>query len=296
MQKKAAFDHMSTEELEQLLRAHSQSSANTGIDEVFSILEVIEKREKMNPSGKYTDVDTAWDSFNKNYRPASNETESLYDFAVDIKDNAISHSDSNESKTIGTRRLIKHKVLIRLAAVLSSLLIVLFSGAIVARALGFNLWNVVAHWTMETFGFSSTLSDDQASPGIQNGQNKFKSLQDALDTYKITAKLVPSWLPNGYSLQNIDLNETPKQTTIHANYRSSDNEIIIMITSYTKPVERTYEKDGGNVIEYEMDETKYYIMSNLDQTNIIWQIENYECSISGAFSIDEAKEIINSIY
>jgi hypothetical protein len=37
-------------------------------------------------------------------------------------------------------------------------------------------------------------------------------------------------------------------------------------------------------------------MSNLDQTNVVWITDNYECSITGVFSLEEAKIMIDSIY
>jgi hypothetical protein len=296
------LNHMSTEELEELLKAYSKSTENTDMEYVLSILEVIEKQENLNPSGKYIDLDSAWDSFQKNYRPANKEEKSIYDFVEDMEDNTIYPSEikePNEKYTIRrARRPIRRKALLRMACVIASVVIVLLSSTIVARALGFDLWNFVAQWTKDTFGFSSTLSYKEVSPTIQEqgNQKNYTSLQEALESYNITTKLAPSWLPDGYIFYDINVNEIPTQTAFHSIYKHDDHEIVIIITSFDKPFDRVYEKDDETVTIYSLNGTEYYIMSNFDQTNIAWHTENYECSISGAFSIDEAKNIIKSIY
>lgn len=298
IRKKAAFDHMSTEELEELIRTDFQVSEDSDVTDILLILEVIEKREKTNPSGKYTDVETAWDSFNKNYRPANKKSESLYNFTDD--DNTTTHSDINEPGIVytnrHTRRPIKHKAFLRIACVLVSFIIVLLSGTIVAKALGFDLWNAVAKWTRDTFGFSSTVSEEVQESQDLNSQI-YESLQDALDSYGITEKLTPVWLPDDYVLHGINIDSTPVQTSFIANYKSSTyGEIIILITSYTNPQFQTYEKDDENIPVYTVQGIEHYIISNIERRNIVWQTGNCECSISGNFSLDEAKIIIESIY
>ena len=57
-----------------------------------------------------------------------------------------------------------------------------------------------------------------------------------------------------------------------------------------------YEKDTSEVTEYEMYGTKYYIMDNLGIRAIVWRNEDYAGSIKGHFSLEDAENIINSIY
>ena len=64
----------------------------------------------------------------------------------------------------------------------------------------------------------------------------------------------------------------------------------------SKPSSRTYEKDGSNVTVYSTNKVEYYIMTNMDQTTIAWRVNNYECSILGSFTLQEAEKIIDSIY
>ena len=293
------FDHMSTEELEQLIRAYAQSTNDADMDDVFSILEVIEKRENLKPSGKYTDVNAAWLSFQKNYRPASCDAESICDFSEVIDNQATHHSDIVEPQVSSTyrasRRVVKHKAILRTACIMLSLMILFFSSTVIAKAFGYDLWQVVAKWTKDTFAFSNTTSEAKESQ-YSPSPVKYKSLQDALDRYKIKAKLAPTWLPQGYALQSINVNETPAKTTFFANYNNDNSGLTITITSLAKPANRTYEKDNETVTEYSSGGTQYFIMSNLNKTQVVWQTDTFECSISGTYSFDEAKKMIDSIY
>lgn len=61
------LDQLSMEQLEELLRADFASSDPENEQAVFHILEVMEKREKENPSGRLPDVDQSWQEFQKYY-------------------------------------------------------------------------------------------------------------------------------------------------------------------------------------------------------------------------------------
>ena len=76
------FDSMSTKDLEEILRLDFQLPDDevSDVDAIIYITEVIEKREKENPTGRFTDVHAAWASFKENYLPYVKEDKSLYDF------------------------------------------------------------------------------------------------------------------------------------------------------------------------------------------------------------------------
>lgn len=279
------FDNMSTEMLEDILRAdsHLPDGDNSDTDAILYIMEVIAKREKEHSTGKFTDVRDAWASFSENYMPYIEDSKSLYDFGDEKETGVI--------QTPSIQRQLKKRRLMRVACVAAVVTVLLLASTITASAFGFDLWGAVAKWTKDTFGFSSTVTNIQTS-----SNSDYTDLQEALDNYRISARIAPTWYPNGYLLENIRVNETPAQTTIVANYSNKENEISIKITLLAKPSTRTYEKDAENVTVYSANGIDHYIMSNLNQTNIVWQTENSECSITGQFTLEEAKMIINSIY
>lgn len=93
------YDGMSTESLEELLRLDAELPDGEGpdIDEILYISEVIAKREKEHPTGRYPeiDVDAAWENFQTKYLPYMTDGRSLYDF----DDEEPSHTEEENAGT-----------------------------------------------------------------------------------------------------------------------------------------------------------------------------------------------------
>ena len=287
------FDGMSTEMLEDILRADSQlpDGENTDTDAILYIMEVIAKREKENQTGKYTDAQVAWASFRENYMPYTEDDKPLYDFE-DTNETGIRQTPSQPSS-----HPLKKRRLLRAAAVAAIITFLFLASTITASAFGFDLWGAVAKWTKDTFGFSSfTPKETMPDASASSDETQSESFQKTLDEYGVTALIAPSWFPDGYLLENIEVTETPVRTTINAVYTKADDEISITVILLTEPLTRIYEKDENEVIVYTVNGIDHYIMMNLGRTNVAWTINYYECSITCSLSVDETKKVINSIY
>jgi hypothetical protein len=286
------FDNMNTEMLEAILLADSQlpDGENSDTDAILYIMEVIAKREKAYPTGKFTDVHNAWASFSENYMPYIEDSKSLYDFE-NTQETGI-----RQTPSLQTSRPIKKRRFMRVASIAAAITVLLLASTITASAFGFDLWGTVAKWTRDTFGFSNAATQETPDVHEMNDENEYDSLQNALDYYGITTQLAPTWFPDGYLLDSISVTETPLRTTFDASYVKNGERISVTIISLIKPSTSTYEKDDGEVTVYTTNSIDYYIMTNLNRTNVVWTTENYECSFSGNFSLEEAKKIIDSIY
>ena len=97
--------------------------------------------------------------------------------------------------------------------------VLFFGGTITSYAFGYDLWGAFAHWTRETFGFAYVTPTDHPK--------SYSSLQDALSDYGITEPLTPTWIPDGYTLQSVDISETPIKTKFLAVYRNNNKELTI---------------------------------------------------------------------
>jgi len=282
------FDNMSTETLEDILRADSQfpNGENSNTDAILYIMEVIANREREHPTGKFTDVHTAWESFRANYFPYVKDHKSLYEY-----DDMAEQTGVRQISSLQPTRPQKNRRFTRIACIAAAIIAMMLAGTLTANALGFDLWGTVAKWTKNTFGFSSTVSDAPTS----DDSNEYKSLKDALDRYGITAEVVPSWLPDGYVFRNVIVNETPVKISFSASYAGYSDEISVTIVLLVNTQPLTYEKDDGNIVIYPKQGIDYYIMSNIEHSRIVWRIDNLECSISGKFTLEDAKKIIESI-
>ena len=257
------FDNMSTEALEEILRSDFQllSEEDFDVDAILYITEVIAEREKENPTGKFTDVHTAWASFNENYLPYIKDDKSLYDFDDTNTDSGIESTPFITARDKNSK--LRGRGLIRVACVTAAIIAVLFTGTLTAYALGFDLWEAVAQWTRDTFGFATVES-------TQPEANEYNSLQEALDDFGITEALAPTWIPDGYSLYSIDISETPVKRVFIALYQKENAELTVSITDVGNGADITIEKDDSNVNIYGSGGIDHYIMSNFARTKAVW--------------------------
>ena len=84
-EKYAYLNRLSTEQLEELLRADIESPESGDVDVIFHILEVIEKREEEHPTGRLPDEDRAWAEFQQYYNIPEGEGRSLYPTAEESR-------------------------------------------------------------------------------------------------------------------------------------------------------------------------------------------------------------------
>lgn len=271
------WDQLSTEQLEDILRADIASPNQTNDETVFHILEVLEKREKENPSGRLPDTDQAWQEFQKYYNIPEGEGESLYP----IRNNQEKRSASVPTKT---RRVFRPRKILVVAAVL----ILMFGGMLTAQAAGVDVFGAIGRWTEETFHFDIVQDNDRTS-----------LFQETATQAKIPQDFVPTWVPDGFE------GAEPQVDTVE-NYMNS----IICVYSnqektYSVDIEHYYnkadietlviEKDDTNVCSYESNGKTFFIMSDMEYLTATWTDGTFVETISGQLSMDEIKTIIGSI-
>lgn len=258
------YDAMKTEELEEILRldAEAPDGAESDVELILYVMGVLaERRNNANITGK--NAQEAWKSFEQNYMPK--ERKLIFPHHV--------------------RRMIA-------AAAVLALLIML---PVSAKALKLDeLWDVVAKWAKETFSFVSSGDVDVDGPAV-NDNDEFSSLKEALEKNEQDSSIVPTWIPDGFVLEKIETVVTPTQEIYRAFYLNGEDELRIRVQTYlTNDIQNTEIEDDYLEV-YTVSGVKYYIFENLDQLQIIWIVDNYECIISGDLSIDEANAMINSI-
>lgn len=266
------YDTMETEELEQILRLDAEAPEGTESDtEILLYIMGVLAGRRNNKHITGNTAAKAWESFQTNYMP----------------------SECIERTSRKAHRFSKPWVrrLISTAAMIALLIVIPFS----ARALSLEkLWDIFARWAKETFSFVSEEDSEMSEPDAENGE-EYTSLQDALEKSNRNPNLVPTWIPDGFSFEKIEKNATPIQEIYRAFYRDGEKALKIQILSYIDVDPEKIEITDDLIEIYEFNDTEYYIFSNLDQYRAIWMTESYECNISGDISIEELKEMINSI-
>ena len=271
------YDSMSTDELQQILRddASKPNGHEYDIDELLYVMDVLANRRQAQNEGKSPEEALA--SFHKNYFPEA-------------------HNDSSpvfgKAYVAGKQRMFLAKRGL-IAAVL--VLVFLMASSIKADAWVANLWDVVAKWTQETFHFGYVGTDEETNVPTPTHNYPSSSLIEALEKANVTIDLVPTWFPEGYSEIRVNIVETPSQRNFISIYQSGNNSIQIRIADYLDSHPLQIEQSEFLVEVYSVNGIDYYIFDNYNQRKVAWITDTYESTISGPLSVDEIKEMINSI-
>lgn len=165
------FDEMSTEELNEILRQDSQlpDGEDSDTDAILYIMGVIAKRNQELPSSDFGDVNHAWSSFNKNYRFASSEGCSLFDFDDEPQLNGT--SDKTQILRPAPRSNTRpRKWVLRTARILAAVIAVLLATSLTAYLIsicGYTVFtNNLGYYTAVT---STTFVDLNFDCGYTSG-------------------------------------------------------------------------------------------------------------------------------
>ena len=108
---------------------------------------------------------------------------------------------------------------------------------------------------------------------------------------------MPTWLPDGFVQKDLTGYENSSEKVVYISFENEGNHSFLNITiSYLyAEVSNIYEKDNTKVTIYQKNGIDYYLLSNLNTNTAIWKNNSFECQIDGDISIDELKQIIDSI-
>lgn len=268
------YDAMTSEELAQLLRLDSEAPEGNGldIDTLLYITGVLAEREKINNNTGKT-AQEAWISFQQHYMPSEEEC-----------------LETEEAKPVKSRN-----PWVRRAIAAAAVVALVVAVPLTAKALNWEeIWTAVATWAKETFSF---VREDQ--PEVDEPSNvdtcQYESLEQALSETNRQGDLVPTWIPEGFTLDNVDVRENPMQKYYVALYTKNDQVLNISVRSYEETDPERVEINEYLVEIYNASGVEYYLFSNNKRMSAMWVQDSYECCISGEVTIEEMKRMIDSI-
>lgn len=220
------------------------------------------------------------------------------DYPLELNAELIAAAEQFE-RALGTQKTEPSKKrfswLIKAASILLVMGILFF--AVPQDANAENIFEMLARWTDSIFEFFyiGENGDKQPEyvfetdhPGLQEIYNKAVELG-------ITDPVVPTWVPEGYILEELLVFEEPSELSLHANmkYRGREIRISFGMQSVASPL--NHMKDTKNIVVYEAAGVEHYIMSNYEQTSATWIVGNMECSVV-ADCQEDIYRILKSIY
>lgn len=264
------YDAMTSEDLAQILRLDSEAPEGNGldIDTLLYITGVLAERNRN--TGKT--AQEAWNSFQQNYLDSEDEP-------------LVSTEETQKARNPWVRR-----------AFAAAAAVVLIVGIpLTVKAINWKeIWNAVATWTKGTFSF---VGDDQPNMNAPSPHSEieYDSLQQALEITDQEAALLPTWIPDGFTLDNVDVRENPMQRYYVAIYKNADEHLTVSVRSYSETDPEKIEINEDLLEIYTVSGVDYYIFSNYDRISAMWVYDSYECCISGEITIEEVKQMIDSI-
>jgi hypothetical protein len=279
----SGFDNVSTETLENFLEADFNASEDerSDVDTIIYINKLLGERETADEKASAEDIAAAKKEFYEKYYPCDDEN-FLFDFD-EANDRPL--DDKKQANVVRKTSFFWR----RAVSVAAIFVVVLLGGTATAGALGYDPWKTVAQWTDNVFWFQSA----KETPTTE--------LQQTVEQYGFTEKLVPKWLPEGYDYVSTETSEYGNDVRIFAVFEKTvgteiDNICIDVSYAEADDVHTIYEKDEQEVIAYAAGGVEHYILFDHEYTGIVWKNAKIECSVSGKFTQEEAKKIIDSIY
>lgn len=266
------YDSMPTEALEEILRldAEAPEEQESDTELLLYVMGVLANRRR-NTDITGNTAQQAWESFQKNYL----DEECLEDMQEPKK---------NRIAAPWLRRLTAAAAVIVLVVCLP----------LSANAFGWeDIWNIVARWAKETFSFVSE-NEERREPSSER-KDEESSLQKVLADSQRKSDMVPTLIPERFVLDKIEKDITPAWETYRANYIDGDDELRIKVQIHTAIHQQSVEIEEDILEVYISNGTEFFIFENMEQIQVLWVKDSYECTISGDISIDDAKEMIDSI-
>ena len=188
------------------------------------------------------------------------------------------------------------KRIVALAATLV-LMLTLFT----VQASGSNLFRTLAEWTASVLRIG-TDSSGQVSMGendLTEGEARiYATPKEMLSDLHIEGELVPTWVPDRFSVQRCEAKKTEAGISCRVVYTVSNNDLILKIWQKIDEGNYQIEKDMKDVSRFVAGEIEHYIFydGESEMEKAVWTRDNLECRIMGDVSQEEMERIVESIY
>lgn len=169
------------------------------------------------------------------------------------------------------------------------------------QASGSNLFRTLAEWTASVLRIG-TESSGQVSMGendLTEGEVRiYATPEEMLSDLHIKGELVPTWVPDRFSLEGCEARKTEAGVSCYVVYVTGGSDLALKM--WQKPLEDIYlvEKNQKDASRFVTGAVEHYISydgeSKLEKA--VWTRDNLECRIIGDVSQEEMERIVESIY
>ena len=162
-----------------------------------------------------------------------------------------------------------------------------------------SLLDVFFRWTESVFEFFVP-EDEATNPTVeQMFQTEHPGLQqvyDQLSELGVTEPVVPTWLPEGFELTELEVIPVLGMEKIYAFFCSTDSSITLSYRMSADILPSKYEKEASGVEAYEPLDVCHLIIDNDENLMVTWTVDGVECAIITDIEKEEVYKLIDSIY
>lgn len=148
------------------------------------------------------------------------------------------------------------------------------------------------HWTTATFSFQQEETPGESSvfqdTAYQEAQKKIAERTDV--------PALPNWYPEGSKLIRVEEEELSGEYTIVLLFSLQEKTYTVAIAIGDEIDTKKYEKSDTSIEEYYVKGRPFYIMENIERRTIVWRTSNMQGHIQGFLTVDQLKQMANSIY
>lgn len=287
---RADMEQMSTASLEKMLLDDYSSSQSEEADmsELYMAAQILEERgPDLNDS-----TNLAWEQFRENYLP----------FALVLSEDGDAPSSDDAH---GRRHSPLHQWRLRAALAGALLCALVLSVSVAAAATGFDFLKILAQWTDEQLWLAPGQIDPASKDEIHIPEEprEYTSLQEAFEDCGFTRPVIPKWIPEGFQIRDVNFYDSfPGKLLYQALYHRGDETLVFLIAIHLDDEDidnRSYidfQKDEGDPIPYEAGGITHLLSTNVGRPVAVWANGPAECSCSGDITVEELKQMIDSIY
>lgn len=211
--------------------------------------------------------------------PPRTARESFADFAKNYPEAIAAISAKPQQPSVNKH---SHRIWRKVASVAAAVAISFTLITATAYAAGVPLWSAVIEWTRDTFRF---VWEKEITPG---------DASLILQKYGVSPNGVPYWIPEGYELVAFDFDETDVGIRYDVGYIQENYTVIFSVSPYNKNSNHLFQQSSETEI-YDSNGIRYYLFPNLKRMVAVWMEEGCECDISGEFTKEELKAILDQM-
>lgn len=287
------LERMSTAGLEKLLLQDFQDpeSGEDRMEQLYYAAQLLAERDPTSNAS----ADRAWADFQERYLPFAEARSAHHEDGV---------SPSSDAAP-GRRPTHLRKWSVRGILAAAALAVLLLSISAAAAAGGYDLWRMLARWTDEVISITpgQIAQVDPDEIRIPEEGTEYTSLQEALDNCGLTLPAAPKWLPEGFELVELIVDTSdPNSLFFVTCYHKEDTVLLISLHIFLTREDGghggygDFQKDEGDPIPYQVGGVTHLLSTNAGRPIALWVNGPVEGSIIGDITMDDLKQIIDSIY